>query len=147
MLWLALSFVACDEDTGTSWERYNADGDAVTISVGSADSLPAVSTILHSTSGEVEVGEASVDPGGGPIGTLHTVLVTLGTDYAADVDRVSVRTDSGARDVDEYDLDPDSTGIGIFKAELRSVGDDGETREDTLTFHLWVDAGGTDSAE
>ncbi len=147
MLWLALTLVACDEESETSWKQYNADGDEVSIAVGAAELQPAVSTILHSSTGQVEVGEASVDPGGGPIGSLHTVLVTVSADYAADVGRVSVRTDSGDREVDEFDLEADSTGTGIFKAELRTVGAKDETRTDTLTFRLWTATSEGDSAE
>jgi hypothetical protein len=147
VLWLALVLVACDETAATSWERYNADGDEVSIAVGAAELSASVSTVLHSTTGQVEIGAATVDPGGGPIGTLHTVLVTVSPDYSPDVDRVSVRTDSGDREIDEFDLDVDSTGTGIFKAELRSVGDAGETRTDTLSFRLWVATTDGDSAE
>lgn len=146
MVWLVLGLLGCEEETATSWEQYNADGDVVSVSVGSADVLEAVTTVLHSSSGELEIGTASVDPGGGPIGTEHTVLVTVTADYAADVGRVSVRTDSGDRGEDEFDLDADSTGTGIFKQSMISVGDEGESREDTLTFRLWTEAEG-DSAE
>ncbi len=146
MLLLVLSFVACDEATTTSWEQYNADGDSVTVAVGAVDLLAGVNASLHSSTGEVEVGTASVDPGGGPIGTAHTVLVTLGADYAPAVDRVSVRTNSPDLGEDEYDLDADSTGTGIFKLELVTNGAEGEEREDTLTFRLWTavegDSGG-----
>jgi len=135
--WLVLGLVACDTTASTSWVQYNADGDSVTVSVGVAELLPAVSTTLLSSTGEVEIGSAQVDPGGGPIGTTHTVLVTVAEAYSADVERVSVRLDSGDRGVDEFDLDADSTGTGIFKRELQTVGDEGETREDTVTFRLW----------
>jgi hypothetical protein len=68
-------------------------------------------------------------------------------DYSADVGRVSVRTDSGDREVDEFDLDVDSTGTGIFKAELRSVGAESETRTDTLTFRVWTESSEGDSGD
>ncbi len=147
LFWLGLGLVACDEENEPSWERYNADGDEVSIAVGVAELQPAVTTLLHSSTGEVEIGEASVDPGGGPIGTLHTVLVTVYEEYSPGVGRVSVRTDSGDREVDEFDLDADSTGTGIYKAELRSVGEDGESREDSLSFRLWVETTEEDSAD
>lgn len=146
MLMLVLSFVACDESAATSWEQYNADGDSITVAVGVVELSAAVSAVLHSSTGEVEVGEASVDPGGGPIGTAHTVLVSLGADYAPAVDRVSVRTSSPDLGEDEYDLDADSAGTGIFKLELVTNGAEGQEREDTLTFRLWTavegDSGG-----
>ena len=146
MRWLVLGLVACDTSDETTYEQYNADGDSVTVSVGVVELLPAVTTVLHSSTGEVEVGSASIDPGGGPIGSTHTVLVSLIADFVADVDRVSVRTDSGDRGEDEYDLEPDSTGTGIYKRELVTVGGEGETRDDVLTFRLWT-AVEADSAE
>lgn len=104
-----------------------------------------MSATLHSTTGEREVGTGSVDPGGGPIGTTHTVLVEVASDYVDLVGRVSVRTDSGGDKQDEYDLDADSTGEGIYKIEIVSVGESDTTRDDTLTFRLWsetTDTGG-----
>lgn len=121
----------------TSWTQYNATDDAVHVQVGSADLLPAVTAPLHSNTGAVEIGTGSVDPGGGPIGTVHTVRVDISADYKDAVDRVSVRTSSGDRGEDEYDLAADSTGEGIWIYTLESVGDTGETREDTFTFRLW----------
>ncbi|GDX80121.1 hypothetical protein LBMAG42_19320 [Deltaproteobacteria bacterium] len=146
MRWLVFVLVGCDDTTTTSWEQYNAEGDSVTVAVGAAELSAAVSTTLHSSTGEVEIGTASVDPGGGPIGTTHTVLVSVTDTYAADVDRVSVRTTSEGRGEDEYDLDADSTGTGIFKKELVTHGSETETREDTLTFRLWT-AVESDSAD
>jgi hypothetical protein len=72
MLWLVLSLVACDEESETSWTQYNADGDQVEIEVGVPELQPEVSTILHSSTGQVEIGVASVDPGGGPVGSLRS---------------------------------------------------------------------------
>jgi hypothetical protein len=127
-----------------TWTQYNADTDALNVQVGTTDLLPAVSTALHSNTGEVEIGTASVDPGGGPVGTRHVVRVEVGADYKDDVDRVSVRTTSGDRGEDEYDLTADSAGEGLYVYTLESVGEDGETRDDTFTFRLWSasDTGG-----
>jgi len=105
--------------------------------VGASEELPAVSTPLTSSTGEVEIGAATVSPGGGPVGTVHDVLVEVFDEYASDIARASVRTDSGDRGEDEYDLDADSTGEGIWKIEIQSVGEEGEVREDALTFRLW----------
>ncbi len=146
MRWLALVLVACDDTATTSWEQYNADGDSVTVAVGVAELSAAVSTTLHSSTGEVEIGTGSVDPGGGPVGTTHTVLVSVLDAYSPDVGRVSVRTSSTDYGEDEYDLAADSTGTGIFKLELVTHGDASKAREDTLTFRLWTAVEG-DSAE
>jgi hypothetical protein len=59
-------------------------------------------------------------------------------DYASGVGRVSVRTSSGERGEDEYDLVADSTGEGIWLFQLTSQGEGGEARTDTFTFRLWA---------
>lgn len=146
MLLAALILVACTQEETTSWEQYNGE-DAVEIEVGGEELLPAVETVLTSNTGAVEVGTATVDPGGGPIGTVHTVQVFVNEDYKDDIDRVSVRTSSGDRGDDEYDLDKDSTGQGYWLTELESVGEEGEVRTDTLTFFLWTEIASTDEGE
>jgi len=131
------ALLACEEDAEPTYEQYNADDESVAIEVGADEELADVATSLHSSTGEVEIGAATVGPGGGPIGTLHTVIVEVFDEYASDIARASVRTASGDRGEDEYDLDADSTGEGIWKIEIQSVGEEGEVREDTLTFRLW----------
>ena len=48
-----------------------------------------------------------------------------------------MRTDSGDRGEDEYDLEADSADEGLFQIVLVSVGDEGESREDTFTIRVW----------
>lgn len=147
---LVLLLVACDQGEATTWKQYNAEDNSVVIEVGMAEVLPAVTTALTSNTGAVELGAASVDPGGGPIDTMHTIEVQIESAYAEDIDRVSVRLDAGDRGVDEFNLEADSTGEGIWVLQVRSVGEAGETRTDTLTFRLWdevVDTGSGSSEE
>lgn len=144
---LLLLLAACDESTETTYAQYNGEDDAVVIQVGvdteyTTDDLGNevvvdATTTLSSTSGEFQLGIGSVSPGSGPIGTIHTVRVEIEDDYDGDVDRVSIRTDSGERGEDEYDLEEDSAGEGLWTLELTSYGEEGEVREDTLTFRLW----------
>ena len=115
----------------------NAQTDQISIQVGTEDVLDAVSISLYSTTGTVEVGTATVNPGGGPIGTEHTLTVEIFDDWEDDVNRVSVRTDSGERGEDEYDLTPDSADEGLYQEVLVSVGTEGETREDIFTIRVW----------
>lgn len=147
MIVLLLLLAACDESTETTYTQYNGEDDSVVIQVG-ADTeytmddlgnevVVDASTTLSSTSGEYQLGIGSVSPASGPIGTVHTVRVELDEDYDSDVDRVSIRTSSGDRGEDEYDLDEDSAGEGLWTLELTSYGEEGEVREDTLTFRLW----------
>jgi len=135
---LALVFVstACTEAVETSYEQFNASDDALSIEVGVADVLDPVSIELWSNTGEVTVGVAEATPGGGPAGTLHEIVVTVSDDYKDVIDRVTVRTDSGERGEDEYDLTRDYADEGIFKLELQSVADDDEIRTDTFTVRL-----------
>jgi hypothetical protein len=111
----------------------------VTIEVGAAELADPVSVVLTSNTGAVELGTGSVDPGGGPVGTLHTITVQVGDEYASDIGRASVRLDSGDRGVDEFDMEADATGEGYWVVELTSVGSSDEVRTDSLTFRLWTE--------
>lgn len=135
-LLLLVALGACTADDETTYEQFNADDDEISISVG-VDLLDAVSVDLHSTTGEVVIGTASVDPGGGPVGTEHTILVEIADDYEEMVDRVSVRAKAEGRGDDEYDLQGDSADEGLYKKTLVSQGEEGETREDTFVIRVW----------
>lgn len=130
---------ACDSTTDPVWEQFNASTDQVVVEVGVAEAGPLVTATLHSSSGEVEVGAATVDPGSGPIGTEHRVEVQVQSDWEDVVQRVTLRTASGSRGEDEYEMDPDSADEGLYVTTLVSVGDEGEQRSDTFTFRLWED--------
>ena len=91
-----------------------------------------------SSTGQVEVGLARVDPGGGPIGTNHDFVVEVYDEYQDVVDRASVRLKSPGRGEDEYDLEQDSADEGVYLVTLESEGAEGEQREDLLTFRLWT---------
>ena len=131
---------SCDEDAEPNWVQYNGDDDVVTIEVGSADELDEVATDLHSDVVGNVIGTATVDPGGGPIGTTHTVTVIIDDEFENDVGLVTVRTDSGDRGEDEYELDNDMSDEGAWGLQIISVGEEGEQRSDTLTFRLWYDS-------
>lgn len=137
-LLLVAVLVGCKKDDEVTWTQYNADDNAVLVEVGAAELLPAVAVTLTSSTGSVDIGTGSADPGGGPINdTVYTVRVELLADYADDIDRVSLRTSSGDRGEDEFEMTEDSAGLGIWVYQLQAVGDEGETRSDTLTFRLW----------
>jgi hypothetical protein len=143
-----VALLACTPDEEVTYAQFNADDNSVEVEVGvdtryvlSDDGVTevpeSVETVLTSNTGTVEIGTGTVTPSAGPIGTVHEVSVEIADDYAADVDRVTVRTSSGDRGEDEYDLDRDSTGEGYWVYELESVGEEGEQRTDTLTFLLY----------
>lgn len=147
-MWLvSLVLLACTETAVTEYVQYNGDDDTVQVEVGvptryvtdaeGNELTETVTTALTSSTGSVEVGVGTVDPSAGPVGTLHRVVVQMQDAYAGDIDRVTVRTDSGDRGQDEYDLERDSAGEGWWVFELESVGEEDEVRTDTFTFRLY----------
>ena len=137
-LFAMVSLFGCVE-TEAEWVQYNAST-GVEISVGVSLLEEEATVSLRSSTGQVEIGTATVSPAGGPIGTEHAILVDVFADYENDVDRVSVRTSSESRGEDEYDLDADTASEGLYATSLISVGEADEVRTDTLTFYLWYDA-------
>lgn len=130
----------CQQDTEPNWVQFNGAADAVTIEVGIDSELDPVSCEITSSVTSLVVGSATVTPGGGPIGTEHTILVVVEDDWENDVGRVSVRADSGERGIDEYELEADPADEGYYGLVIVSVGDEGEQRSDELTFRLWYDS-------
>lgn len=139
---------ACEVVEEVTYTQYNGDDQSVSIEVGTdtryvldTDGLSEVpevsSVVLTSSTGAVEIGTATVSPSAGPIGTIHTARVEIVDEYAGEIDRVTVRTASGDRGEDEYDLERDSAGEGYWLFELESQGEDDEQRTDTLTFFLY----------
>lgn len=145
---LVVLVVACTEDDEPTYVQYNDDDNSVEVEVGvdtryvldddGVTEIPeSVEVALTSSTGSVEVGTGTVTPSAGPVGTLHTVTVEVLSDYAEDVDRATIVTASDGRGKDEYDLDRDSAGDGIWVFELVSVGEADEVRTDTFTFRLY----------
>lgn len=129
--------LSCGEDDEPTYVQFNADDDELTVEVGADEVGPAETIDLHSTTGEVVIGTASVDPDAGPIGTEHVIRVQIDPAYENIVDKVTVRTDSDARGEDEYDLVADSADEGFYKLTIVSVGAEDEHRTDTLTIKVW----------
>ncbi|NOY24584.1 MAG: hypothetical protein GXP62_01805 [Oligoflexia bacterium] len=142
-LLLLAAFLACSNSTEVTYTQFNGTDDTVTIKVGVAELLDPVSADLTSTTGEVIVGHFDVDPGGGPIGTEHAIVVEVYDAYQQIVDRVSVRLDSGARGEDEFELEQDSADEGVWKLSIVSAGDTNEVRDDTLNVRCWDQDGDT----
>lgn len=116
-------------------ERFNQE-DRFDVPVG-GELLPNNEVTLSSTTGSIEVGLATLEPGGGPPGTLHTLEVWVGVDYAGEVDAASVVIDSGERGERTLELVADSADERLYWIELQSVGDEGETRTDVFNIQLW----------
>ncbi len=141
---LALVLVGCSNDDEVKYDRFNGDGNLVEVQVGAAELLDPVEVAITSSTNEVDIGLAWVDPGGGPVGTDHGVVVEVFDEYEAEVDRVSVVTKSPSRGSDEYDLTQDSADEGVWKIDLTSEGDADEVRTDTLVFKLWQQVSGSE---
>jgi len=92
---------------------------------------------LRSTSGASRVGQATIDPGSGPVGTVHTLLVEIDEDYEERVRRAEVETATESRGTWTIPLDQDSAEAGLWIRELVSLGAEGEVRTDTFRFELY----------
>lgn len=143
---LPLLVLACKKDEEVTYSQFNGPDDTLTIEVGVAEELAPVSIELTSSTQEVMVGTATVDPGGGPLGTEHAIVIVIDDAYEQIVDRVSVRLQSDGRGEDEFELDQDSADEGVWKVSLVSAGSEGEVRTDSLTVRCW-DQDGDEDAE
>lgn len=143
---------ACDEGEELVWAQFNAAGDTMDVVVGAPEEGEPVTIDIHSSTGRYVIGQATLTPGSGPIGTQHELLVQVGTQFdpgLADgvdageplverVKRVSARVDSGDLGVQSWDLTRDTAVRGTWVLELLSMGDpDAAPRTDTLTVFLW----------
>jgi hypothetical protein len=134
---VAFALTGCEEEIETTWVQFNADNDSVEVEVGSATIGDAVTGTLHSTSGAIEIGSFSVNPGSAPVGTDHLVEVVVDNDWEEQVDRATLLADSGARGSDEYELRQDSADHGHWWVEVTSSGDPAEIRTDVFTVFLY----------
>jgi len=134
---LLLGTFGYNGDTETTWVRFNAPDDEVDVQVG-GDLLDPVTIDLWSTTGAVLVGDASVDPGGGPVGTDHGVAVNVLDDWEEVVGRVTVTTRTDDRGEEEHVLRQDSADHGYWHVVLTSVGTEGEQRTDVFDVALLV---------
>ena len=147
---LFIGIAGCGDDEKTEYDLFNCEDDFTLIYVGTpevwtGEACDGVDTIeLRSSSCELPsnptgnlVGTADITPCGGPIGTEHQIVVRVNNLYKDQVDRASVRLNSGERGEDEYKMNPDSADEGLYKLTLVSVGSDEELRNDTIHIKLW----------
>jgi hypothetical protein len=129
-----LAAASCDGDT--AWVRFNADTDGVDVAVGGVVGEP-VDVTLRSTTGTLVVGEASVSPGSGPVGTVHQVVVRVDDAYTDRVGRVSVTADAGERGERTFLLVHDSADVGLWIVDVASAGQPDEIRTDHFSIALF----------
>lgn len=142
---------ACNGDDEITYQQFNSNNDLISVEVGVDALLPPVMEDITSSTGEVVIGTVTADPGGGPVGTNHNLVVIIDDDWESQVDRVTVLPypldveDAGSF---EYDLEQDSADEGYYKTILESVGDAGEVRTDTFLVRVWqVESVGTDGTD
>ena len=132
---VAVAVGGCDKNA-EEWSRFNAATDVLEIQVGAEVGDP-VTIDLYSTTGSNVVGQATVTPGSGPVGTDHEVTVLVADEYEDVIERVSVQSDAGDRGVEVHELVQDSAEHGLWWRILTSMGEEGETRTDTFEIQLW----------
>lgn len=142
-----LLLFACKGDGEITWVAFNWDQDRVEIEVTDGDVGEPVTADLHSTTGNEVVGSVSVDPGSGPVGTDHTVVIEVFDDWQEQVDRATTATDAGDRGATEHEMVRDSADHGLWQLVLRSLGEEGETRTDTFTFRLYEAEGAYETGD
>jgi len=143
---------ACDEGEELVWAQFNAPGDVMQVEVGTPEEGEPTVIDIHSSTGRYVIGQATLTPGSGPIGTRHELLVQVGTQFdpaledGIDADepliervrRVSARIDSGDLGTQSWDLTRDTAMRGTWVLEIVSMGDpDAGPRTDELTVFLW----------
>jgi hypothetical protein len=122
-------------DKNAYWAPYNGDADEVAVDVGVPEE-DARTADLVSTTGSTAIGQATIEPGAGPVGTEHTLTVILDDDFSEDVGRVTVEASSN-RGLTTHELMQDSAQAGLWVVDVTSLGEDDEVREDTFRFILW----------
>lgn len=132
--------MGCPTDDNVGWVAFNADDQTVDIEI-TADGEPgdALTLDLVSTTGTVAVGAATVDPGSGPVGTEHNVVINVLDEFEEQVGRVTLET-SGDRGNQTHVLIQDSADHGLWQLEVTSLGAEGEARTDTFRVRLWREA-------
>ena len=132
-------FIACDESSEDSYNLFNSDTDQFEVSIGIEEETEVETLDLHSSTGQVIVGTATLSPGGGPIGTEHQLVIEVENTWETDVTQVILMIDSGDRGTKEYVLDRDSADAGYHQIDIQSVGEEGEVRTDLFIIQLYAE--------
>jgi hypothetical protein len=136
---ICLLGLGCGEESETDYSQFNATTDTMTVSIGPEVTSESLEIELHSSTGQVIVGTAVLTPGGGPVGTEHELVVEIANAWQSQVKEVTIHLDSGERGEEEFTLKRDSADPGYHLINIVSVGEEGESREDTITIQLFAD--------
>lgn len=145
--WALVGLWACgDAEDSVTWVQFNSGDDTVELEITATGTEPgeAVVADLTSTTGGAVVGQITVDPGSGPVGTLHRVTLQIEDAYDARVQRAELTFDAGDRGEETFSPVQDSADEGLWVLDLRTYGAEGEVRVDTLTVTLYEPEDATD---
>lgn len=134
---LGVMVSACNKDE-IVWIQLNGK-DVVDVQVvdGPVVDDPAVLELTSAVEGR-RVGEASVTPSAGPVGTLHEVVVVVDVDHEERVQRVVLVAAAGSRGRREWEMRQDPAFLSSWGIEVQSLGEVGEVRTDEFTIQLFV---------
>lgn len=135
-----VALAACDPDQGPDYIQFNGREDVGTLEVGPEyqGAADANVTLLSST-GTVSIGQVTISPGGGPVGTTHIFTVSVDEAYKGRVQKVEVTVDSGERGTETFEFTQDSAEKALWVLDLTSYGAADESRVDSAQFYLWED--------
>ena len=131
--------LSCGEESKTDYTLFNSETDFFEVEVGTETTGEDQLIELHSSTGQVIVGTATLTPGSGPIGTEHRLVIEVNDNWQAQVVEAIVLVDSGERGIEEFTLQRDSADAGYYQVDIIFVGDVGEIRTDTFTIQLFID--------
>ena len=136
---ICLLGLACGDEEDSNYTQFNALDDAISVEVGTTELGTEQIIELHSSTGQVVIGSATLSPGSGPVGTEHQLVVIVDNTWEAQVGQVRLEVDSGERGLEDFILNRDSADPGYHIIDIVSVGEENETRTDTFTIQLMSD--------
>ncbi|MCB9665533.1 MAG: hypothetical protein H6732_15585 [Alphaproteobacteria bacterium] len=130
---------ACDTGPTTQLVRRQFNGeDEVPLQVTAKGPVGEAREVdLTSTTGETVIGTLTIDPGSGPVGTVHRVTVRVGAAWADRIEEAELEADAGERGARTLAFEPDSADERLWVLNLKSVGTDGEARKDVFRVYLY----------
>ncbi len=133
---ICLLAFGCGEEEDETLSLFNASDDTFEINVGTEEVGTEKTIDLHSSTGQVIVGTATINPDAGPIGTEHELVIIVDDTWEAQVEKVRLTVDSGDRGIESFTMIRDSADPGYHTVSILSVGEEGETRTDIFTIEL-----------
>lgn len=149
---IACAWLAGCDDAELVWVPFNSEDQELSIRVQPSctpDEAAPITLELQSSLRKRHVGDATVTPGCGSVGTEHELAVEVFDEWQDLVGRTTVTVISEAvsdldgdgeddsRGEQEYELRRDSADIGVYAITLQSQGASGETRQDTFRVVLF----------